>query len=114
MTQRLIVQMGMGTGTSLEEAAARAIADAQGRAVIHAEARFATRVSLGMPVVMDVDPSDLARAFGTPGVELGVELHVVKGGMELPQPDGSALYVISAAIELFPQPDDPATPAQEA
>lgn len=109
MTQRLIVQMGMGTGSSLEEAAARAIADAQGRAVIHAEARFATRVSLGMPVVMDVDPSDLARAFGTPGVEL----HVVKGGMELPQPDGSALYVISAAIELFPQPDDPATPAQE-
>ncbi|WP_323769185.1 Lin0512 family protein [Antarctobacter sp.] len=105
MTQRLIVQMGMGVGDTISDAATRAIADAQGRARIHIEAPFATRLTLGLPQEAKVDPSDLARAFGTSDVEL----HVVAGGMHLPQPGGGALFVVSAAIEVFPQ----TLPAQE-
>jgi hypothetical protein len=97
--QRLIVQMGMGVGATYNEAAARAVADAQGRAQIHVDTPMTTRLTLAMPQEMRVESSDLARAFGASDMEL----HIVRGGMLVPQPDGSSLIVISAAIELFPK-----------
>lgn len=98
MTQRLIVQMGMGIGSTVAVAAERAVADAQARAQIHVDVPFTVRLTLGVPEAAQVDPSDLARAFSTPDLEV----HVVAGGMRVPQPVGDALFVVGAAIERFP------------
>ena len=96
--QRLIVQMGMGVGDSVGQAARLAIADAQCRARVHVDIPFTTRLTLGVPEAAGVDPSDLAAALGSGDLEL----KVVAGGMHLPQPDDTAIVVVSAAIELFP------------
>jgi hypothetical protein len=102
--RRLIVQMGMGVGNSPGEAAARALADAQGRAQVHVDVPFTTRLTLGLPEPQEIAPNDLAAALGT----ADLELHVVAGGMIVPQPGGAPLVVVSAAIEMFPHavPDE--------
>lgn len=98
MKQRLIVQMGMGIGDTVAQAAERAMADAQARARVHCDVPFATRLTLGVPREYALDPSDLARAFDT----ADLDLHVVAGGMSVPQAEGCPLIVVSAAIERFP------------
>lgn len=98
MTQRMIVQMGMGIGGTVALAAERAVADALARAQIHVDVPFTVRLTLGVPEAAQMDPSDLARAFSTPDLEV----HVVAGGMQVPQPAGDALIVVGAAIERFP------------
>lgn len=104
MTQRLIVQMGMGIGSTVAVAAERAVADAQARAQIHVDVPFTVRLTLGVPETAQVEPSDLARAFSTPDLEV----HVVAGGMRVPQPAGDVLFVVGAAIERFVR-TEPAT-----
>lgn len=98
MRQRLIVQMGMGVGVTAGLAAERAIAAAQARAVLHVDVDCAVHVTLGVPEAADLDTSGVNHAFGAGEVEV----RVVPGGMVVPQPGGSALVMVSAAIEVFP------------
>lgn len=96
--QRLIVQMGMGVGDTAGQAAERAVADAQGRARIHVDVPFAVHLTLGVPQTAEIEPGDLAAAFATSDLQV----RIVPGGMLIPQPDGTPLVLVSAAIERFP------------
>lgn len=98
MKRRLIIQMGIGIGETAGQAAERAVADAQARARVHVDADVEVRVTIGVPEAVELEASGLNRAFGA----AEVDVHVVPGGMVVPQPGGGDLILAGAAIETFP------------
>ena len=108
MEQRIIIEMGMGNdlhGMDYQKAAARAIEDAIRHSTLpifdsidlaHTEMRVQVTVAVQNPDQIDAD----ALKSGLPRGQATVS--VVKGGLNIPNPEtGETAVVATAAVEAF-------------
>lgn len=105
--QRFIIEMGMGNdlhGMDYQKAAARAIEDAFRHSSIpmfnaldmpHSDMRV--QVTVGVQEPEKLDPVILAKKLPRGAATVTA----VKGGQNIPNPDGDTIVVATAAVEAF-------------